>query len=206
MAENRFRLQQFAHPSNGTSDRHPELFVSETRPMTSKLSHVAFACALLGTARVASGQEFKSGDIVISNPWSRATPRGAKVGAGYLVIENRGNMPDRLLGGSVETAAGFEIHDVMVEDGVMRMRELKGIDLPPGGSVEAKPGGRHIMFVGLLHPLAAGEKARGALQFEHAGKVEVEFEVIGMGSSAAGRSRQLSADGPHSLCSITLMT
>jgi copper(I)-binding protein len=58
----------------------------------------------------------------------------------------------------VEAAAGFEIHDVAVEDGVMRMRELKDIELPPGGSIEAKPGGRHIMFVGLLHPLAAGEK------------------------------------------------
>jgi hypothetical protein len=56
-----------------------------------------FACALLGAARFASAQEFKAGDIVISNPWSRATPMGAKVGAGYLVIENRVNKPDRLL-------------------------------------------------------------------------------------------------------------
>jgi periplasmic copper chaperone A len=91
--------------------------------MTLKLLHVAFACALLGAARFASAQEFKVGDIVISNPWSRATPMGAKVGGGYLVIENRGNRPDRLLGGSVEGAAGFEIHDVAVEHGVMRMRE-----------------------------------------------------------------------------------
>jgi periplasmic copper chaperone A len=154
--------------------------------MTSKLFQIAFACALLGTARFVSAQEFKPGDIVISNPWSRATPMGAKVGAGYLLIENRGNRPDHLLGGSLEAAAGFEIHDVVVEDGVMRMRELKDIELPPGGSVEAKPGGRHIMFVGLLHPLAAGEKARGALQFEHAGRVEVEFEVIGMGAPPPG--------------------
>ncbi|HWX63174.1 copper chaperone PCu(A)C [Bradyrhizobium sp.] len=156
------------------------------RPMTSKFLHIVFACALLETASVASAQEFKAGDIVISKPWSRATPKGAQVGAGYLVIENRGTMPDRLLGGSVEAATSFEIHDVVVEDGVMRMRELKEIELPPGGSVEAKPGGRHIMFVGLLHPLAAGEKARGALQFEHAGRVEVEFEVIGMGAPPPG--------------------
>jgi copper(I)-binding protein len=154
--------------------------------MTSKLLHVAFACILLATASVASAQEFRSGDLVISNPWSRATPKGAKVGAGYLVIENRGKIPDRLLGGSVEAAASFEIHEVVVEDGVMRMRELKDVELPPGASVEAKPGGRHIMFVGLLHPLAAGEKARGALQFEHAGRVEVEFEVIGMGAPPPG--------------------
>jgi copper(I)-binding protein len=154
--------------------------------MTSKLLHAVFACILLAAANVASAQEFRSGDIVISNPWSRATPQGATVGAGYLVIENRGTRPDRLLGGSVEDAAGFEIHDVVVEDGVMKMRELKDIALPPGGSIEAKPGGRHIMFVGLVHPLAAGEEARGALQFEHAGRVEVVFEVVAMGAPPPG--------------------
>ena len=154
--------------------------------VTSKLFPVAFACALLATANVASAEEFRSGDVVILNPWSRATPQGAKVGAGYLVIENRGTRPDRLLGGSVEDAARFEIHDVVVENGVMKMRELKDIELPPGGSIEAKPGGRHIMFVGLVHPLAAGEKARGALQFEHAGRVEVEFEVVAMGAPPPG--------------------
>jgi copper(I)-binding protein len=74
----------------------------------------------------------------------------------------------------------------VVEDGVMRMRELNNIELPPGPTVEAKPGGRYIMFVGLLHPLATGEKARGALQFEHAGRVEIEFEVMGMGAPPPG--------------------
>jgi copper(I)-binding protein len=124
--------------------------------MRSKLFHVLLTLILLASARVASAQEFKAGDIVVSHPWSRATPTGAKVGAGYFVIENRGKTPDRLLGGSVEAAASFEIHDTVVEDGVMRMRELKSLELAPGGSIEAKPGGRHVMFGGLLHPLAAG--------------------------------------------------
>jgi copper(I)-binding protein len=154
--------------------------------MRSRLLHFGFACVLLAAAGAASAQQFKSGDIVVSNPWSRATPQGSKVGAGYLVIDNRGTAPDRLLGGSVEDAARFEIHDVVVENGVMRMRELKDIELPPGGTIEAKPGGRHIMFVGLRHPLAAGEKARGALQFEHAGRVEIEFEVVAMGAPPPG--------------------
>ena len=154
--------------------------------MTARLSHIALACLLLAAASASSAQEFRSGDIVIANPWSRATPQGAKVGAGYLVIENRGTVPDRLLGGSVEDAARFEIHDVVVENGVMKMRELDDIELPPGGAIEAKPGGRHIMFVGLLHPLAAGEKARGTLQFERAGRVEVEFQVVAMGAPAPG--------------------
>lgn len=160
--------------------------MSEARPIISKLFYIALACGLLATANVAPARDFKAGDVVISHPWSRATPKGATVGAGYLVVENRGTIADRLLGGSVDVAAGFEIHDVVVEDGVMRMRELNALEIPPGGSLEVKPGGRHLMFVGLLHPLAAGEKARGALQFEQAGRIEVEFDVIGMGAPAPG--------------------
>ncbi|WP_244553496.1 copper chaperone PCu(A)C [Nitrobacter vulgaris] len=165
---------------------HWQFIMSETGSMTSKLFCVAVACALLATARAASAEDFKAGDIVISRPWSRATPAGAQVGAGYLVVENRGSLPDRFLGGSVEAATGFELHDIVLEGGIMKMRQLTGIDLPPGSSIEAKPGGLHIMFVGLLHPLAAEEKVRGALQFEHAGRIEVEFKVIGMGARPPG--------------------
>jgi len=100
--------------------------------MTSKLFRVAVACALLATARAGSAEDFKAGDIVISHPWSRATPTGAQVGAGYLVIENRGSLPDRFLGGSVEAATGFELHDVVLEGGIRKMRQLTGIELPPG--------------------------------------------------------------------------
>lgn len=153
-----------------------------------KLLRVAVTCALLATAGATSAEDFKAGDLVISHPWSRATPAGARVGAGYLVIENHGTLPDRLLGGSVEVATGFELHDIVREGGVMKMRQLTGIDLPPGSSIEAKPGGRHIMFVGLSHPLAAGETVPGALQFERAGRIEVEFKVIGMGAPPPGRS------------------
>ena len=103
--------------------------------MPFKLPHFIIALVLL-SACSASGQElsaqFKAGDIVVSNPWSRATPKGAKVGAGYMVIENRSTIPDRLVGGSVKAATGFEIHDTVVEDGVMRMRQLAAFELPPG--------------------------------------------------------------------------
>ena len=141
---------------------------------------------LLYSACPASAQVFKAGDVVVSNPWSRATPKGAKVGAGYMVIENRGAMADRLIGGSVEAATGFEIHDTVVENGVMRMRQLSDLELPPGEAIHVKPGGRHIMFVDLEYPLAAGQKAKGRLQFERAGRLEVEFEVIRMGAPPPG--------------------
>ena len=79
----------------------------QTGSMTSKLFRIAVACALLATAREALAEDFKAGNIVISHPWSRATPVGAQIGAGYLVIENRGTVSDRVLGGSVEVCNGF---------------------------------------------------------------------------------------------------
>jgi periplasmic copper chaperone A len=135
-------------------------------------------------------REFRVGDIVVSSLWSRATPNGAKVGAGYMVIENRGNVADRLVGGSVEAAARFEIHDTVVEQGVMRMRQLPGLELPPGEAVEVKPGGRHIMFVDLEYPLSAEQNAKGRLQFERAGTIEVEYEVIRMGARPPGGRKE----------------
>ena len=154
--------------------------------MRSTLFHVLLTLTLLASARVASAQEFKAGDIVVSHPmvagdadWSKSRSRL------FRHREPRENA-HRLLGESVEAAARFEIHDTVVEDGVMRMRELKSLELPPGGSIEAKPGGRHVMFGGLLHPLAAGGKIQGVLQFEHAGRVEVEFDIIGMGAPPPG--------------------
>jgi periplasmic copper chaperone A len=158
--------------------------------MPFKPRHFTIALLLLSacgaSAQELSAQQFKAGDIVVSNPWSRATPKGAKVGAGYMVIENRGAIPDRLVGGSVKAAAGFEIHDTVVEDGVMRMRQLAALELPPGESVEVKPGGRHIMFVDLDYPLTAGQKTKGELRFERAGRLEIEFDVIGMGAPPPG--------------------
>ncbi len=72
-------------------------------------------------------------------------------------------------------------------DGVMRMRELKaGLIIPPGGSVELKPGGNHLMFMDLKQPFKEGDKVTGKLVFEKAGTIEVTFEVRGMGASSGG--------------------
>ena len=162
--------------------------MSRPRPIISKVLYVALACSLLAIANVAPARNgFRAGDVVILHPWSRATPRGATVGAGYFVVENHATIPDRLLGGSVDVAAGFEIHDVVVKDGVMRMRQLNALEISTKwfGRGETWRTSPHT-FVGLLHPLAAGEKVRGALQFERAGRIEIEFDVIGMGAPAPG--------------------
>jgi hypothetical protein len=150
---------------------------------------IRFFAALLLTlvATGASAHEYKLGALEIKHPWTRATPKGAQVAGGYFKIINTGTTPDRLTGGSSEAAKGFEIHEMSMDGGVMKMRELKdGIAIPPGGTVEFKPGGYHIMMTNLEHPLTKGERVKGTLTFENAGKVDVEFVVDAMGGGSAG--------------------
>jgi periplasmic copper chaperone A len=142
--------------------------------------------ALAFSAAPALAQEFKTGDIVIEKPWARATPKGAEVGGGYLTIENKGATPDRLTGGSADFAT-VEMHEMKSENGVMEMREVPGgLNIPAHGSVGLAPGGYHLMFTHLTHPLAKGDTVKATLTFEHAGRVEVEFEVMGVGATGTG--------------------
>ena len=142
------------------------------------------ALAVSGAPTLA--QEFKAGDIVIEEPWARATPKGAEVGGAYLTIENGGATPDRLTGGSADFAR-VEIHEVKSENGVMEMREVAGgLVIPAHASVTLAPGGYHIMFTHLAHPLTKGDTIKATLAFEHAGPVPVEFKVLGIGAALTG--------------------
>jgi periplasmic copper chaperone A len=146
----------------------------------------ALTLALAVGAAPALAQEFKTGDIVIEKPWARATPKGAEVGGGYMTIENNGATPDRLTGGSADFA-GVEIHEMKSENGVMEMRQIEGgLNIPAHGSVGLSPGGYHVMFTHLAHPLAKGDTVKATFNFEHAGQVEVEFKVVGVGAMGTG--------------------
>ena len=137
----------------------------------------------------AFAQEFKAGDIVIDKAWSRATPKGAEVGAGYLTIHNNGATPERLTGGKADFA-NVEVHEMTTENGVMKMRELKdGLAIPAHGTVTLAPNGYHLMFTGLKAPLATGGVVKATLNFEHAGAIPVEFAVRPVGASSGGAKK-----------------
>jgi periplasmic copper chaperone A len=158
--------------------------VNKGQTMRHSLFTLALTVAL--NAATALAQEFKAGDIVVEKPWARATPKGAEVGSGYLAIQNKGATPDRLTGGTTDFAT-IEIHQMSSENGVSQMHELKdGLNIPPSGSVAFSPGGYHLMFTHLTHPLTKGESVKATLNFEHAGAVEVEFSVMGIGASGTG--------------------
>jgi periplasmic copper chaperone A len=140
----------------------------------------------IAAAAAAAPASFKAGPLVVEAPWSRATPGGAKVGAGYMRIVNRGSEPDRLIAGTAEVAGKFELHETSTADGVARMRPVEGgLLIKPGEPVELKPGGLHAMLVDLARPLKEGETIRGTLVFEKAGTVAIEYRVGGIGAQSA---------------------
>jgi copper(I)-binding protein len=148
----------------------------------------AIACATMLACLVAApvrAEEVKAGDLVITQAWSRATPGGAKIGGGYLTIENRGSAPDRLIGGSADVADKIQIHAMAMNNGVMTMRPLdNGLTIEPGKTVKLAPGGYHLMMLDLKSPLKQGDKLPVTLEFEKAGKVKLSLDVQGVGAQA----------------------
>jgi copper(I)-binding protein len=145
------------------------------------------AIALLAIAAIyvapASAQQVKAGDLVLDHAWARATPGGAKVGGGYLTIENKGATPDKLIGGSSPAAGKVEVHEMAMNNGVATMRPVKGgLSIPPAQSVTLAPGGYHIMLMELKAPLKKGDKVPVTLAFEKAGQVNVTFDIQGIGA------------------------
>jgi len=152
-----------------------------------RIAFIVAAVLAVGVVLPAHAEDVTAGSLKISAPWTRATPKGASVGGGYLKIANTGTTPDRLTGGSTDVAGRFEVHEMSMDNGVMKMRPVAGgIEIKPGQTVELKPGGYHVMFVGLKQQLTQGEGVKATLVFEKAGKVDVTFAVEGIGAQTGG--------------------
>lgn len=156
--------------------------------------------ALVISAGPAFAADFSVGALKIHDPWSRATPKGAPVGGGYLTITNTGTTPDRLIGGSTAISKGFEIHEMTMDKGVMKMRMMpNGLEIKPGETVTFKPSGYHLMFTGLKSQLTKGEHVDATLKFEKAGEVKVQFDVAGIGAMSADGSKPAGEGGGHDM-------
>jgi copper(I)-binding protein len=172
----------------------PLLMRLVSRPVV--LTILVTACLALAHGATGLAHGYKAGALAIHHPWTRATPAGARVAAGYLVIENSGSEPDRLLGGSSEAGRAVEIHEMAENEGIMTMRALaEGLLVPAGGKVELKPGGLHLMITGLKRQLVEGEMMAATLVFEKAGRIDVEFEVQAIGGAPPSHGSQ--SDGGH---------
>ena len=120
--------------------------------------------------------------VEITKAWLRATPPSAMAAGGYLVITNNTGHDDTLVGVEFSQAGKSEIHEMKMKDGVMEMRPLKqGINIPAGESISLKPGGFHLMFMGMKSQLKDGQNYLVKLTFTHSGTMEIDFPVLSMG-------------------------
>ncbi len=125
-------------------------------------------------------------NIAISNPWTRATPKGATVGGAYLTITNKGIEADRLIGGS-SSVGKFELHQMSAPNGVTTMRPLRGgLEINPGQTVMLEPGLFHFMLLGLKRSLVEGDHVHATLEFAKAGDIDVDFAVEAIGALTPG--------------------
>lgn len=138
------------------------------------------------THDMAAPAPIASGDITITNPFSRATLPNAPVGGGFMTISNTGSTDDRLIAVETPVAMKSEIHEMSMTDQVMKMRELtEGLVIPAGETVDLKPGGFHLMFMKLQEPLIKGETLHVTLTFEKAGSFDVPLSIGAPNAKAA---------------------
>jgi copper(I)-binding protein len=147
------------------------------KPFLRALAGVPFALALYSfSASAAPAAEVHAGDLVLRDGWVRVPPKGARTGAAYLTIVNGGNREDRLTGGKTDAAGILEVHEMKMDKGVMSMRAVEGgLALPPGSETRLKPGGYHLMLIGLKKTVAAGDDIVMTLHFARAGDVTVHL-------------------------------
>ncbi len=161
-----------------------------THSIRTAAAAATLACALAiptfaqdGDMAMDMAEPIVAGDLVITQPWTRATPPAAVTGAGYLTITNNGDTDDRLLGFESDVAAVTEVHEMIMADDRMMMRPLEdGLVIPAGETVVLRPGGFHIMFIDLAAGIEEGASVHVTLVFAVAGEVTIDLEVYPIGS------------------------
>jgi hypothetical protein len=118
--------------------------------------------------------------IQIIKPIVRVSAPGQSMSSAYFQIQNKGTTADKLVGVTFSHAKEVQIHEMKMDMDRMMMRQINFIEIPPNGSVELKPGGYHLMLMGLDNPIKEGEQLKMTLQFEKAGKVDVTFSSESM--------------------------
>jgi len=138
----------------------------------------AIALTLVPILALAPGANASSVMVMKAYARASATP-GADSGAAYVSLMVHGEA-DRLVGVSTPAAKMAALHKTVEADGVMKMEHVDGIDVPANGAIKMKPGGYHIMLMGLAAPLKEGDEIDLVLTFEKAGEVKVKAKVGGV--------------------------
>lgn len=165
--------------------------VISARDMFAKVSVVMRGLCRCGMAAgvavvlLAAGQPAWAGDLRVESRWARATAGRVETGAAYMVLIG-GEQDDTLIGASSPAAEAVELHTHLETDGVMRMRQVAAIPIPAKAQVVFRPGGLHIMLIGLKGPLKEGRTFSLTLTFARAGRIETEIPILAPGARGGG--------------------
>ena len=168
--------------------RHFKLATVESCLSVKLLRYLVGLLVFLLATTVVFAQHYEAGQIHILSPWARALPPTSPNGAVYLTLTNHGVHPDKLLSASADVAELVEVHSHILEDGMMKMRRVESVILPPHEDVLFAPGGQHIMLMGLKQPLAAGDRFPLLLEFDQTDQVLIEVVVQSTGAESAGKT------------------
>ena len=146
--------------------------------------------AVLGAAAAQAG-DVQQGPLTISHIWARPAGQSQGAGAAYLTIKNGGGAPEKLVGAESPVAQHTMLHEMSMENGVMKMRMLDSANIPAGGTAEFTPGGNHVMFMGLKQSLEEGKSFPLTLTFAKAGKITVDVKVEKPGADSAGAGMEM---------------
>ena len=138
-----------------------------------KLKNTLTGCAVLTFSIGAY-----AGDVSISSAWSLALPPVSGNGAVYLVVDNHGSEADMLMGVQTDVAQKVELHTTSHDHGQMKMHHQHSLEIPGNSSLTMRPGGHHIMLMGLVEPLIPGQKFSLTLNFMNGGEIKTEVEVV----------------------------
>ena len=140
--------------------------------------------ALTAGLVIASTALAQPAQLEVNNAWARATAGKADTGVAYVAIQSP--TADRLVSLSTPVAKKAELHTMSMQGMVMKMRPLSELDIPARQPVTLKPGGDHIMLMGLNQPLRAGQTFPLTLDFEKAGSRSVTVTVEKAGATGPG--------------------
>ena len=129
--------------------------------------------------------------------WARATATKARNGAAYITIKNSSGSRDRLVSGNSLVAKSAALHNHVMDSGVMKMRPAGSIEIPAHAAVIMKPGGLHVMLMGLKSPLVKGGSLPLTLTFEKAGPITIQLKIMGMGAKGVGETYKVRGKKEH---------
>ena len=154
-------------------------------------SSLLLAALLLPVCAAANAEDFKVGELVVSEPWSQELPPNAPTVAAYFIIKNTGDTADRLLSADTPIAEKAEIHEHVMQGDLMKMQRVPTVDVPAGGTVTFAPMAYHVMLFNLKDRslLQDGKRFPLTLHFEKAGAVQVDVNVQ---KQAPGASKETS--------------